>query len=262
MKTLKSILLSVILLSVVFSSCNKNKTAPELPPESAFVANFSDFNDNGKALADSTIVNWGHAAINVGFWNAIITIGLAVPVASYVEAVKNHEAEYQGDNTWLWTYSFNAGVNTYSADLYGVLKSETVEWEMYITKSGEYEHFLWYSGISNLDRNHGTWTLYNKPADPTELLGIEWNRTTDSTGNIKYTNIVPGGAENGGYIFYGNDSNSDLNAYYNIYNKGEDNLIQIEWSQANQNGHVKNTKFFGDDIWHCWDETHHDVDCN
>lgn len=261
MKNLKSISLILVLSAVVFSSCNKNKVAPDLPPQSAFVADFSDFN-NSKAVADTTMVNWTHSAVNVAVWNAIITVGLAVPVASYVEAVKNHPAEYQGDNKWLWTYSFNVGGNTFTAELYGVLKSETVEWEMYISKSGEYEHFLWYSGVSNLDNKHGTWTLYNKPSDPTELLGIEWNRATDSTGNIKYTNIVPNGPENGGYIFYGNDSSSDLNAYYNIYNKGQDNLIQIEWSQANQNGRVKDTKKFGDDAWHCWDETHHDIDCN
>jgi len=261
MKTLKSIFLTLILISLVFTSCKKNKVAPELPPQSAFVADFSDFTGS-KALTDSTMVNWTHSAGNVIVWNVIITVGLAVPVASYVEAVKNHTAEYQGDNTWLWSYSFNAGQNTFTAELYGVLKSETVEWEMYITKSGEYTHFLWYSGVSNLDRMHGTWTLYNKPSDPTELLGIEWNRSTDSTGNIKYTNIVPGGAENGGYIFYGNDSSSDLNAYYNIYNKGQDNLTQIEWSQPNQNGRVKDMNKFGDDAWHCWDETHHDIDCN
>ncbi len=262
MKNLKPISLVLILLTVVFTSCNKNKVAPELPPQSAFVTDFSDFNDNAKNIADTTMTNWGHSAINVGVWNVIISVGLAVPVASYVEAVKNHPAEYQGDNTWLWSYSFNAGTATFTAELYGVLKSETVEWEMYISKSGEYEHFLWYSGVSNLDNKHGTWTLYNKPSDPTELLGIEWNRATDSTGNIKYTNIVPNGPENGGYIFYGNDNNSDLNAYYNIYNKGEDNLIQIEWSQTYQNGRVKDVKKFGDDLWHCWDETHYDVDCN
>ncbi len=261
MKTLKLISLSVILLILVFTSCNKNKVAPELPPQSAFTADFSGFNYS-KTVTDTTMVNWTHAALNVGIWNTIITVGLAVPVASYAEAVKNHEAEYQGDNTWLWTYSFKAGVNTFTAELYGVLKSETVEWEMYITKTGEYTRFLWYNGVSNLDLKHGTWTLYNKPSDPTKLLEIEWNRTTDSTGNIKYTNIVPGGAENGGYILYGNDSQNDLNAYYSIFNKGQDNLIRIEWSRAVHNGRVKDTKKFGDDLWHCWNETLHDIDCN
>jgi len=64
-KTLNSIFLLTILLTVVFTSCNKNKQAPDLPPESAFVANFSDFNNTNKTAADTTMVNWGHAAINV-----------------------------------------------------------------------------------------------------------------------------------------------------------------------------------------------------
>jgi len=132
---------------------------------------------------------------------------------------------------------------------------------MYITRSGMYEDFLWYSGTSQLDGSSVDWTLYESPSVPTELLLIEWFKTTETTANIKYTNIKPGGAENGGFIKYGNDSETDLNAYYLIYNKGQDNLTEIEWSQLNKNGRVKDENKFGDIEWHCWDTNLQDIDC-
>ena len=261
MKSIKIITLLSLFLLISLQSCNKDLgTAPELPPESSFVTDFSDFDDS-KILLDTTYVNWGHSAWNVAVWNAIITKGLAVPVASYVEALKNHEAVYQSDNTWLWEYSFTVGASSYIAKLFGTIKENTVDWEMFITKTGVYEDFLWYSGTSFLDGSSVNWVLYNKPGDPTELLSIEWNRTTENTGNIKYMNIVPGGPENGGYIKYGNDSDTDLNAYYLIYNKGADNLTEIEWSQTNKNGRVKDENKFGNTEWHCWDENLIDIDC-
>lgn len=75
-------------------------------------------------------------------------------------------------------------------------------------------------------------------------------------------NIKPGDAENGGYIKYGNDSVSELNAYYLIYNKGKDNLTDIYWSQKNKNGKVKDPLKFGDEVWHCWDSSLNDVECS
>ncbi len=261
MKSIKIIALFSLLLSLSFQSCKKDHgVAPDLPPESAFVTDFSDF-DNSKNLFDKTSVNWGHSAFNVGVWNLIITIGLAVPVASYAEAVLNHEAVYQSDNTWLWEYSFTAGVNSFTAKLFGTIRESTVDWEMYITQTGVYEDFKWYTGTSMLDGTGVDWILYDNPTSQTKLLSIEWNRSSSSTGNIKYLNIEPGGAENGGYIKYGNDSDTDLNAYYLIYNKGEDNLIEIEWSQTNKNGRVKDENKFGDTEWHCWGENLQDIDC-
>ena len=132
---------------------------------------------------------------------------------------------------------------------------------MHITKTGIFEDFLWYTGTSLSDGSNVKWILFHKPNNPTELLSIEWNRNSENTGNIKYMNIVPGGTENGAYIKYGDDSDTDLNAYYLIYNKGQDNLTEIEWNQTNKNGRVKDENKFGDTEWHCWDENLKDPDC-
>ncbi len=274
MKTIKSILLIGILITFTLQSCDKNnEVAPELPPVASFVTDFSDFNSSKKIIPNATNENWKHASGNVFIWNLIITVGLAVPVASYAEAVTNHEAVYQGDNQWLWEYSFTNKINniTHSAKLFGTVQENSIYWEMFISKEGEYTDFKWYTGTSMLDKSKVTWTLYNNPPSdnnttPYELLSIEYIRTSESTGNITYTNIIPGGAENGGYIKYGNDSENDLDAYYHIFNKGanngEGNLTEIEWNQTTKDGRVKDENKFNDTEWHCWDINLEDVNCN
>lgn len=262
MKPYKILILTSFLVLIGLQSCKKDHgVAPELPPQSALLPDFSDFQNDDKALLDSTQVNWVHAALNVGFWNLVVYVTMAVPVASYVEAF-NHQPEFQSGSTWLWQYSFNDiwGVN-YTAKLYGTVNDGTVDWEMFITKDGYYENFLWYSGVMQSDGTSVAWTMYKSPSVPVELLSIVWNKSTNTTGNIKFTNIDPGGSENGGYIMYGNDSQTDLNAYYLIYNKGLDNLIEIEWSQITKNGRVKDERRFGDTEWHCWDENFLDTTC-
>ena len=260
MKIFKFTLLIGLLAILSIQSCKKNYgTPPDLPPMTSFITDFSDF-DSNKAVGDST--NWKFAATNVGIWNFIITVGLAVPVASYIEAVNNHTPIYLSDNTWLWEYSFTDILGTtYTAKLYGILYSEYVDWEMYISKENVYVDFLWYTGTSLTDGTKVDWILHEGPNKSGELLSIKYNKTSDNTGNIKYMNIVPGGAENGGYIMYGNDSETALNAYYYIYNKGQDNLTEIEWNQTVKNGRVKEFKHFQDNEWHCWDEKLQDAVC-
>jgi hypothetical protein len=251
-----------LFLGIGIFSCKDNEPeAPILPPQSAFVADFSDFNSSGKIFVKETFDSWAFSAVNVTVWSVIVNVGLAVPVASYVEAVKNHDPLYQSDNTWLWTYDFNVGLATYTAKLFGTIDGENVIWEMYISKTGDFTDFLWYKGTCDINATQGTWILYNNPDDATELLEITWNNNTDGTGNIKYMNVVPGGPENGGYIAYGNDLEGDFNAWYDIYNKGLDNLTKIEWNIETKNGRVSDFDHFADDAWHCWNESLYDYDC-
>ncbi len=243
------------------NACKKEHAeAPEIPPKSAFIADFSDFSSE-KLLLDTTSVNWNHSVGNVVVWNIIITVGLAIPVASYVEAVNNHTPVYQSNNTWLWEYTFGSEIDNYTAKLYGTVETDSVNWEMYISKEGSFEDFLWYSGKSGLDQMGGNWTLYNKPTIPEELLRIDWKRTDSETGYIRYMNIVPAGPENGGYILYGNNAEAPYECYYDIYNKGADNLIEIEWTKSDMTGRVKDLVKFGNSEWQCWDVLKKDADC-
>jgi hypothetical protein len=262
MKKMNVLLMLFLIFSLGINSCKKDHgTAPQIPPQSAFLADFSDFSSD-KILMDTTSVNWNHSVGNVVIWNIIVTVGLAIPVASYIEAVNNHEPVYQSDNTWLWEYSFGSA-DSYQAKLYGSVVTDSVNWEMYISKTNEFQDFLWYSGSSGLNGMGGHWILYNKPSVPSELLKIDWYRETENTGHIRYMNIEPGGTENGGYLLYGNDAgvDADFECYYDIYNKGADNLIEIEWTDTDMTGRVKDFAKFGDTNWHCWDILKKDIVC-
>jgi hypothetical protein len=257
--------------SLLISGCKKNKDstaetkdAPALPPKSGFVMSFSDFsnpNDTAKSAQNSTTyTNWGYSYLNVVSWNIALTAGLAVPVASYAEAF-NHEAVYHPDaNNWTWSYNVTVGQDVYEAKLTGWLVTDSSAWEMRVTRSGTFTDFLWYSGKSALSLTGGYWILKESPSNPNDLIKIDWHNYTNTTSDIRYTNIKPGSSENGGYIFYGT-ALAGLDRFYNIYNKGLDNHTNIEWSSTAKNGHVQDANHFGDANWHCWDNTLQDIVC-
>ena len=258
-------LISFILLT--FSGCEKDeqteiKPAPQLPPETSMVMDFN-FLDGDTSAYKSTMTyqNWGRAAFSVWLWNGIITVGLAVPVAAFYESF-NHEGVYDPEtDSWIWSYNFNAN-GVHLAELHASLVPEGVKWEMYISKSNVYNDFLWYSGTTSLNNTEAIWELNHKYNDPTPLLLIEWERDIQTNNaEIKYTNVIPGGAENGGYIFYGTDNSSIYDAFYHIYNKGMDNLAEIEWNRTTKNGRIKDEHHFGDENWRCWDENWLDIEC-
>lgn len=266
------VLFSVMLLIMI--SCSNNtepeQAPPTLPPASTFVMDFSDFASQNTGLvlykeSDGTNIlskqNYGWAATNVFVWNTLLTVGLAVPVASFVESFR-HEPVLQGNKKWLWSYNFTVIEAIYTAKLYGFFNTNGVEWEMYISKQDAFIDFLWYSGNSNLKGTEGTWILNKSPEEPDSLLLIEWERDpVSATGNIKYTNVFPGGPENGGYIYYGITQNIPFNAFYDVYNKGLNNHANIEWNRTTKEGRVKDPHHFQDSNWHCWDANLEDVDC-
>lgn len=251
----------VLFIGAAAESCNeKEKSAPSVPPESAFVMDMSDFDD--EPPEKETYKNFAYSVTTVSVWHTLLSVGLAVPVASYREALNNHDPVYQSDETWLWSYDFSIGEALFSANLYGTVANDSVDWKMYITREGEYKDFLWYKGKSALDRSGGYWLLYESPANDVELLDITWERNEDTTGNIKYTNIKQGSTQNGGYILYGNDeTEGPYKNFYDIYNKGKAQLTEIEWNKETNAGRVRDTVHFGDELWHCWDEMLQDADC-
>ena len=239
---------------------------PYIPPLEAHLetsVDFSDFNDttvNKSIKADTS--NALVSIVTVGAWNFLITVGLAVPVASFVESFK-HEPTLKNDGTWVWEYSLVGNYSTYTAKLNGKLNGSKVNWEMYISKTGfgAFTDFLWYKGESNAENTSGEWTLYDNPTNAKELLEITWSDDKNGNAEITYLNIVPSGPENGGYIHYGKNNNSPYNAFYNIYNKGKDNHTIIEWNRTSKEGRVQDFKYFNNNNWHCWNSQWLNVNC-
>jgi hypothetical protein len=248
-------------------------TPPDIPPSSTFVMEFGDFSaegGTGKTIdgVDPTSAqliptsNWLWSAGQVTAWNLVQVVTLAIPVGAYGEAF-NHVPTFDSDTgAWIWSYDFVAAGVTHSAALHATTAGGNIEWDMFISKDGEYTDVNWYSGLSNLVGTSGTWRLNRDPQNVTPFIDIEWNRDpTTGAADIRYTNVVPDGPENGGYIFLEVLVDTENDRHYQIFNRGADNLIDIEWSAATKAGRVMDPAHFGDEAWHCWDGGLQNIDC-
>ncbi len=262
-------LIIITALSVVLASCKikeeETGSAPTLPTAASFVMSFDDF-DTSVATRDAamnvivaTTSNYNYAATNIGVWNLVLQVGLAIPVASFVEAF-NHDPKKQSDGSWLWAYSFSVAGVPHTAKLYGKVAGTNVEWDMYISRAGGYTDFHWYEGTSRIDGTQGTWTLMKDPDNARAFISIEWHRNASAgTSDIKYTNVEVSTDGLGDYIHYGVTTNATYNAYYDINDASASSLIEIEWNRTTTAGRVKNLVHFGNEDWQYWDATHQDI---
>ncbi len=244
-----------------------DEEAPKIPPNGSFVIDFSDFEqaDEGDPVVRTTGIlpfeNWTYAAGSVLFWNTVITVTLAVPVASFVESF-NHEPTLSPQGIWSWEYDFMVNGANYSAELQGQINGGSVSWNMFITKAGDYTDFNWFSGTSNILGTEGTWSLNRTPNDPVPFIDITYNlNEAAGTGDIRYTNATPDSADNGGYIFFAISNDEPYDAMYQIFLAAEDEMTDIEWNRETKAGQVKNEVRFGDTEFHCWDENLADIEC-
>ncbi|MFH2141473.1 MAG: hypothetical protein ABIJ97_03555 [Bacteroidota bacterium] len=269
MKTIKRnfltyLILLVLVIAVINPGCKKkDEPAPEIPPTSTFLMDFNDFKDTSSVSSKTTHYNWLHSAGNVLVWNVVITIGLAIPVASFWEAF-NHEAVYNHqDENWTWSYSFNSW-GQHDAELMGYINGDSVVWEMRI------DGFLWYYGHSHTNGSGGYWLLNESKLQPTPLLKIYWQRNSTGISSIKYQNVAPSSSthykNNGEYIQYGTVSSGEFDRFYDINlindtNTTISNMTEIEWNFADKHGRVKDPKRFSNSEWHCWDINFADATC-
>lgn len=279
-------LLIVSLLLLFTAGCAGNKDtdtdkpdttqAPAIPPQSTFVMDFSDFTENSTGGSTSMLAvsasdedgpasptanslgdrsYWNYAYGNVAFWNVVATIGLAIPVDAFVKSLTQNPVR-QPDNSWVWTYSVTVQLVTYTAELHGKYIDDGVRWDMYISQQNGFTDYPWYYGESDFANTEGFWVLKAEPAKNTDLLRIDWHRDpAKGTGDITYTNIVPNGPENGGYISFAVTDDEPYDRSYTIFNKGKNQTTYIEWVNATLVGRVKDSAHFGDSTWHCWDAT-------
>lgn len=247
------------------NTTNPQNDAPIIPPQSSMVINFEEFPDtlSGSEL-DNPIPgknNWGWAAYNVSIWNSILTLTLAVPVAAFREAF-NHQPVQQSDGSWLWSYSISVNEALFTANLFGKIVAEGVEWKMLLSKEGTFTDFEWFTGFSNLASTVGTWTLNKEPNTPSPFLLIEWGRSIEEgTAEVKYTLNSPSTPEDGSYIHYGKTNEVLLNRFYQIYKAGNENIIDIKWNYELHFGRVKDKSHFANENWYCWDDKLDDTVC-
>ena len=265
----------LLVLSLLFACTDSDgpagpDTTPELPPANSMLIPFDDFLAAGRpeplpaspSLFEnaSARANFNFAATAIVFWNVAITVTMAVPVASFVEAF-NHPIQRVEPGVWESTYTFRPlGGVLHTAVLQAKLVSDGVEWKMTISKENSFSDFVWYTGFSNLDNSEGVWHLNLDPAAPTPFLDIDWYRNSaDSTAGITYTFVVPAAPKNGSTLSYGVTNETPYDAFYNIIDAENGNSVVIEWNRTDINGRVQSENHFGDADFRCWDTLDNDL---
>lgn len=265
----------------VFQSCQKDpvdnpdeRVAPTLPPAESFIMPFTGYEDlDTTGLHSQTELderggptsfrNWFYAGSNLVVWNVIVAVNMAVPVASFLEAF-NHDAVYDGQGAFIWTYEFNVGNDTYVANLSARFANNDldVEWVMNISKVGGFSNVEWYRGVTARDNSRATWSLNHRPNNPQALLDILHEKDL-ATGAIttRYTNRIPNNENNGDYVEYQTFTSGDFNRGYDVFRANNNELLEIEWNAPRGEGRVRNPGFFNDDQWYCWDENLRDTSC-
>lgn len=266
------VLMLSLFLAVFATACDEavgpDGVAPEIPPASSFVIDFSDFPEQPLASAamapamPAAGAYWLRSAAVVGVWNFVIVGTLAPPVAAFVASFNNTAVWDEDASAWTWSYNFMALGTQHSARLEARLITNGVQWDMYITRDGSFEDFHWYSGISDASGTSGTWSLNRSPEDPTAFIDIEWDRSTSGdTYEITYTNVVAGAAEYGSYITYGVTDDTTHDAFYDLFGAQASNLTEIEWNRTTKEGRTRDPAHFEDSDWHCWDANLDNTTC-
>jgi hypothetical protein len=269
MKKFLSLTLIVIFIAGCFNGCKKDKgDPPNLPPAESMMIDFTDFVSNAKSFntgfdtKGTENLNWETAALIIGTWRTLITVTLAIPVASFKVAV-DQDPVYLSDKKWQWSYNVSAAGVTYKARLTGEIQASDVVWEMYIAREGAnaFAEFKWFEGTSKLDGTGGQWVLSESNLAPQPFLQIDWTKSGTSIGTIKYTSLKN---STGSYIEYGLTSNPTFDAYFTIHFTNTDAKykdISIEWNTSRNNGRIKSSDYL-DGQWKCWNESKLNVECN
>jgi hypothetical protein len=271
MKKLSLILVFSFLVSALgFQSCtqeNDASQAPKLPQPQMMLMDFNGFDT---VDPDSrSFSNWFHAAVNVYFWTRTVAEVIQVPVVAFVAAL-HQDAVYQGNDTWMWTFTVNENGEEYVVELFGTLDlaAEEVDWSMNVSKTGVFEDFPWVTGSTAFDESYSRFMLSGFQDEdagnfaPMDFLMIEYNRELNTDlESIRYTVMVPGDPAAGSYIQYGKTANEEFPVFYDIYLTEENNTTNIEYNPQTRFGRVMDPKRFHDNEWHCWDGQGNDIIC-
>ncbi|WP_185152738.1 hypothetical protein, partial [Fulvivirga aurantia] len=223
--------------------------------------NFSNFKEDNSGGRIEESNNWAVAATTVGVWNTILAVNLAIPVSAFKAAI-SQKPSYDSDRAlWVWRFDYDVVGRTYSSELTAGFVNDGVEWNMYISQQNGFQDVLWYSGVMNTGGTEGYWMLNIDGDSPRDFLRIDWEKENEEIGKIKYTSIDATADLNGSYIEYSKSADVEFNRSYDIYIDKDDNLVEIDWNSNDGNGRIKNSDFYGDDLFHCWDTNFENIDC-
>lgn len=260
---------SMLIAAIIFAaSCNSDDefdpgTPPEVPPITTMVMDVENFTEGTTSAAFmegrvKSKLNWTGAAIQVGFWNTILALNIALPVAAFGASI-NEDPEFDRERgVWVWTYEHSFVGRTYTCELTGKIIEDQVEWNMYISEEEGFQNVLWFTGMMKLDVSSGSWTVSRNGNDPREYLEIDWVKENEEIGSIRYELIEDGLEDKGSYIEYGRIAEGDYDVFYVVEIVSTQKSANIEWNSETGVGRVE---YNNSGEYLCWDSNFDDVDC-
>ena len=213
---------------------------------------------NSRTMAEG---KWNafHAGWGFNIWAIIVKAQVAVPAAALHEAFKQTPLLTE-DDRWLWTYDVEVIGNNYQVELYAKNQgNQQAGWEMYLSKEGGFQDYLWITGTSDRGSKQGQW-IVNKEA--AELMRVDWKKgSSDTLTELTYTHLEAGSEHEGSYVKYQTLSEGDYNVAYSVYLSNEANTLKVNYHTETQVGRVSDEKRFKDEAWHCWNSDFEDVSC-
>lgn len=257
----------LVMLALLASSCDKEKVEnrPDLPLGEALIMDFSDFDEQPvqtKGIV-STYDNFIHACTTLGFWHTATTVTMALPVYAYfsIQSLSSNP-EYLGDNRWRWSAEYQFQNLNYKATLTAErLNNQEFSLEMKIGLAAmPGQGVVWFDGIIRYDHTHAEWNLYRNDSGHSKVLEVVWNKDYETgESDLTYTYVEPSQDETGSYITMGKLPGHAYDAYYTV--SLSTGMINIEWDMATKAGRVKDPVYFGDTLWHCWNDMLEDIVC-
>ncbi|MCC5929021.1 MAG: hypothetical protein JJU28_07230 [Cyclobacteriaceae bacterium] len=277
-KKLSGFFLAAIILFLQFS-CSSDKENPrlDLPPKSSMSM---DYEMGTSASSGGRVENgslyFAVAALHLGFWSGVAAIHTALPVAAFEKAF-DHQASWSDDEqAWIWQYNVALGSDSYSAKLTGEIESDSVKWQMYISKSGNplLENILWFHGKSHYGRRGGWWVINHPVIQNISLsvqpaIKVDWTYDKQDIFSLKHTYVANqrfdvlqqkyvNNAFKGNYIEYGKTSEAPFDAYYIIFAADKNEKYTIRWNSNTKEGSIQK-----EGAWSgCWNGSFQDMNCD
>jgi len=239
--------------------------APLLPPDDSMTIDLSTFGADklGAPIPPipGTRLNFAAAAATALVINTIVVAKLTIPVAIFM-AAKSTTPVKQDDGSWLWSYSRNIGLETFTANLTGKREGNEVIWSMKVSNTTSLrplDNFEWYTGGNSRDNGSGSWQFFNRdtPDQANPTYAIEWKVEGEGKRERTFTNQEAGSQHFGNVVRYAVKGDM-ASISFTEADKGSTTII--EWSLKTTAGSITSPSYKQGEKA-CWDENKLDVAC-